>query len=149
VAITNHMYGLLPGNAFAGSVGWPTTGGTVRGILLKSSYTPDQDAHRTKADLTVASNELAAGGDYVAGGGTVTNPSRAYTAAGNIWTLDGDDLIWTNISGTFRYCALVDGTASTGLLYGYVDFGADQIVSGVGFQVNWNASGIFQGTVAP
>lgn len=144
-----HMYTDLPANFAASSVGWPTSGGTVRAILLKSGYTPDQDAHRTKADLVVASNELAAGGDYVAGGGTVTNPTRAITAAGNITTLDGDDVVWTNLSGTFRYLALVDGTASTGLLYGYGDFGSDQVVSGVGFTVQWNASGIFQGTVAP
>ena len=149
MALTMHMMGQTPLAFASGSAGWPTSGGTVRLILLKSTYTPDQDAHRTKADLVVASNELAAGGDYVAGGGTVTNPTRAYTAAGNISTLDGDDVVWTNLSGTFRYVALVDGTASTGILYGWGDFGTDQVVSGVGFTVQWNAAGIFQGTVAP
>lgn len=149
MALTMHLYTDLPANLAAGSVGWPSTGGTVRCVFLKSSYTPDQDAHRTKADLVVASNELAAGGDYVAGGGTVTNPTRTVTGAGNVNTFDGDDVIFTNLSGTFRYVALVDGTASTGLLYAYGDFGSDQVVAGVGFQVNWNASGIWQGTVAP
>ena len=149
MALTMHMYTSLPANMAGGSVGWPTSGGTVRCVFLKSTYTPDQDAHRAKSDLVVASNELAAAGDYVSGGGTVTNPTRAITAAGNITTLDGDDVVFTNLSGTFRYVALVDGTASTGILYGYGDFGSDQIVAGVGFTIQWNASGIFQGTVAP
>jgi hypothetical protein len=149
MALTMHMQSQIPLYQTAGSVTWPPVSGTVRAVLLTAGYTYDQDNHITKADLTVASNELAAGGDYVAGGGTVTNPTKAFTAAGNITTLDGDDVAWTNLTGTVRYVALVNGTASTSILYGVGDFGANQVLSGVGLTITWAATGIFVGTVAP
>jgi hypothetical protein len=120
---------------------------SIKVMLCSSAYTPDQDAHRYKSDVT---NEIAGTG-YTAGGATLTNAVMTYTAATNVLAFDGDDVSWPNSTLTARYAVIYDatpGTDATRPLIGYVDFGTDQTPSGSTFAIQWNASGIAAVTIA-
>lgn len=68
--------------AFAAEVNYLT--GDVRCYLLKSTYTPDYDAHDYLDDLVLATNELATGGGYTAGGQALTSKTKTYVAANSL-----------------------------------------------------------------
>jgi hypothetical protein len=152
LALTMKLYGNALMQMAAGSVSWPTD--TIKVMLLKPSYTPDQDGHIYKdpgLGTGGTANEFPVAGDYLAGGSALQNKTKTYTGATNETKLDADDVAWTNLSGTVRYVAIVKsrgGAATADELIGWGDFGADQILSGVGLSIAWNAGGIFAGTVA-
>lgn len=62
---------------------------TFKIMLTTSSYTPDQDAHDYRNDVT---NEVSPSGTYVAGGATLAGVSVTYDSASNeariAWTPD-------------------------------------------------------------
>ena len=118
---------------------------TIKVALCTSSYTPDQAAHDYFDHIT---NEVANGNGYTTGGATLG--SKTCALASLVTTFDAADTSWTASTITARYAIIyyASGTASTSLLIGYVDFGADQVSSNGTFQITWNASGIFTLTVA-
>lgn len=118
--------------------------------LHTSTYTPAQDTHDFHDDAT---NELAASGNYTAGGNTIANRTSGYTAGTNVQKLDGDDVTFTALtpSAAFRYGVIYKdrgGAASADELIAYIDFGADQNPGGSDFVIQWNASGILTMTAA-
>jgi hypothetical protein len=118
---------------------------TIKVALCTSSYTPSQANHDYFDDIT---NEVANGNGYTSGGATLG--TKTCTVSSLVTTFDAADTAWTASTITARYAIIyyASGTASTSLLIGYVDFGADQVSSNGTFQITWNASGIFTLTVA-
>jgi len=119
---------------------------TVKVMLCTSTYTPNQDTHDYKDDVT---NEVTGVG-YSAGGATLASKTIAYDTGTNIIKLDAADTSWTTATITARYAVIyVDtGVASTSPLLGYVDFGADESSSAGTFLIQWSADGIFKITVS-
>lgn len=120
---------------------------TLKVMLTTSAYTPNQDTHRYKSDVT---NEITGTG-YTAGGATVTSPTVTYTGASNLITFDAADTSWSSASFTARTYVLYDSTPATDAtrpLIQYETFGSDQTVTSSTFTIVWNASGIFTITVA-
>ena len=120
---------------------------TFKVMLCTSTYTPDQDLHNYKDDVT---NEVTGTG-YTAGGATILNPAFSYTTGTNVFKWDGDDVSWASSTITARYAVIYDDTPATDAtkpLIGYVDFGADVSSSSGTFSITWSASGIFTVTVA-
>lgn len=121
---------------------------TLKVSLHTSSYTPNQDTHDFYDDVT---NEVTATG-YSSGGATLTTTTLAYNSSTNVISLDADDVTWT-ITGsmTARYAVIYDsspGTAATNPLIGYIDFGTNETVTDGTFKLTFNASGIWNDTVA-
>ncbi|OMC55363.1 hypothetical protein A5747_13295 [Mycobacterium sp. IS-836] len=117
---------------------------TIKVMLCTSAYSPNQDTHRYKSDVT---NEITGTG-YTAGGVSMTSIQITYNATTNTITIDGDDAQWTSATFTARYAVIYDTTPSGDSarpLIGYVDFGADIAVSAGTFTVSWDAAGF--GTV--
>lgn len=114
---------------------------TIKVALCTSSYTPSQDTHDYFDDIT---NEVVGTG-YTAGGATLGSKTLTYTGATNMVTLDAADTTWTGSTITARYAIVYvsTGTASTSLLLGYVDFGADVSTTSGTFTIAWDAIGIF------
>ena len=135
---TGKLYGRATLSLFAGSI---TTAHPWKVMLVGAGYTPDQDAHQVKADVT---NEYAGTG-YTAGGATLTNVAVNYSAGTNTLTIDADDVAW-NGTITARYAVVYDAT--TNALVGWVDFGAATSATGGTFTIEWNAAGIITATVA-
>ena len=119
---------------------------TIKVMLCTNSYTPDQDTHEHKDNVT---NEVSGPG-YTAGGATLSNKSVSYTAGTNVAKFDADDVSWSSSTITARYAVIYDSTGvdSTSPLIGYVDFGQDISTSNGTFQIIWDAAGIFTFTVA-
>lgn len=107
-------------------------------MLCTSSYTPDQDAHRYKSDIT---NEITGTG-YTAGGVALTGVSMTYDAATNKLSFTSTSTpSWATSTITARYAVLYDSTPATDAtrpLILYVDFGADVSSTTATFSVPWD-----------
>lgn len=122
-------------------------GDTVKVMLTTSTYTPNQDTHDFKDDVT---NEVSSTG-YTAGGASLASKAATYDAASNTVRLDADDVTWSSVTFTARYAVIYKdtGTAATSPLLGWVDFGADQSPAGVNFTISWDATdGVLRVVVA-
>jgi hypothetical protein len=121
-------------------------GGTARAMLCTSAYSPKQDTHRFKSDV---SNEITGTG-YTPGGTALTTKTAPYDGPTNTLTLDADDPTWAGATLTARYLVFyIDtGTASTSPLISYVDFGADVSSSAAAFTYQLPTTGLAQYTAA-
>lgn len=115
-------------------------------MLCASAYTPDQDNHRYKSDIT---NEITGTG-YTAGGLALTGVAITYTGGTNVIAIDANDAVWTGATFTARYAVVYDATPATDTarpLLGYLDFGADVPSAGGPFTISWDPSGMVTVTV--
>lgn len=144
MAVTGKFYGLAMTSLLNGQINYPTA--TVKAMLCTSSYSPNQDTHRWKSDVTGE----AVGTGYTAGGKTLTSKTITYTAGTNTTAIDAADPSWTTTTVTARYMVFyVDtGTASTSPLICYVDFGSDVTSTGGTFLGTIPSAGIATLTAA-
>lgn len=114
---------------------------TIKVMLVTSAYTPDQDAHTKRSDVT---NEVSGTG-YSAGGASLANKSVSADNTDNEGVFDADDLTWGSSTITARGAVLYKsrgGASSADELICYIDFSADKVSSGGNFTIQWNAEGI-------
>lgn len=145
MAVTAFFYGLAHQSAWQGKIN--ATSDTLKVMLCTSGYTPSQDTHQFKSDIT---SEVAGTG-YTAGGNTLTTVALAYTGATNTLKLSADNVTWSSSTITARYAVIYDSTPATDAtrpLIGYVDFGADVSSSNGPFTITWNAAGVATVTVS-
>ena len=125
------------------NIDWDTN--TIKVMLTTSSYTPNQDTHEDKADVT---NEVSGTG-YTAGGATLG--SKTATTSANVLTMDAANTTWSSSTITARRAVIYDdsgGTDASKALILWVDFGTDESSSSGDFTIAWNASGIATITAA-
>ena len=123
-------------------------GTAVRCALYTSAVAPNQETHKTKADITAALTEVTGTG-YTAGGALLT--TKAVTEATRVTKFDADDVEWASSTITARYAVLYDDTPAAEAdqyLLIWVDFGENKSSENGSFKIQWNASGIFTITVA-
>lgn len=118
---------------------------TLKLALLASGYA---FAPADTLFATLSANEIAAGNGYSAGGQTLTGASL--TSAAEVTSLDGDDVVWSALTATFRAAVLyasgtLGGVVNPVLAYIlFDDTPADVSVAAIDFSVVWDASGILQ-----
>ena len=152
MAVTALWYGQAIMQAFgSGSAGGAPNidflSDTIKVMLCTNAYTPAQDTHVFKSDVT---NEVTGTG-YTAGGATLGSKTLDYTAGTNVIKFDAADVSWAASTITARYAVIYDDTPATDAtkpLLGYVDFGADQSTSNGTFTITWDAAGILKITPA-
>lgn len=108
-------------------------------MLVTDAYTPAA-AHDFRDDVT---NELAASGNYVAGGFALAGITVALS--GTEARFDANDLSIASASFTARGCVIYKrrgGAASADELVSAHTFGADITSSGGTFVIAWDATGI-------
>lgn len=116
--------------------------GTTKLMLLTNTHVPNAGTQQYKAD--VSANEIAANGDYAAGGHAVTlvaTPTPDPADANNFF-LDADDVvIGPNSTLSFRYGVLYNTTNNK--ILAQIDFGAtgQTVVNGTS-TIQWAALGI-------
>jgi hypothetical protein len=145
MAVTAKFYGKALVSAFSKKI--DVTADSFKAMLCTSAYTPDQDAHQFKSDVT---NEIAAGGGYTAGGAAITGMTITYDATTNTLKIDGGDVTWDPSTITARFIVVYDdtpATAATKPLICFVDLGQDVSSNAAPFTVQWNAAGIATLTV--
>ncbi len=140
MSVTAKLYGKFVENLVKKQI--DLVNDTIKVMLCTSSYTPDQDAHEHKADVT---NEITGAG-YTAGGVALANKTVTYTGATNVLKFDADDAQWTDSTLTFRTAVIYDATTND--LIGYVDYGADKSSEAGTVTIPWDAAGIFTLTVS-
>lgn len=152
MAVTAFWYGLAIrdqwGATAADRVDWVTD--TIKCSLHTVTYAPNQD---TDAYFTAATNELAATGNYVAGGNTLAGKTLTYDGPSNTMRLKANDVTFANLTSSagIRYAVVRKdtGTGATSHLMGYVNMGADQSPAGVNFVIQWDATdGVLRGVVS-
>jgi len=108
-------------NAVTGQIDFDTD--TFYMMLVTSTYTPDQDTHLDRADVT---NEVT-GTNYTSSGQSVTVTVGAVDTANDRVDISFADVTWA--SSTITAAAAVvykyTGTAADDLLVAYLDFGGD------------------------
>lgn len=132
------IYNAFKKNIMNGGIDLDTN--TMKVMLVTSSYTPDQDTHEDRADVT---NEVSGPG-YTTGGETIANGAVTQDNTDNEGVYDGDDVTWSSSTITARGAVIYKstGTASTDLLVCYLDFSSDKSSSSGNFTIQWNAEGI-------
>lgn len=120
---------------------------SFKALLTTSAYTPDQDLHNFRDDVT---NELAAAGGYSSGGVALTSLAVTYDTATNEIRWDFDDPTWTSATFTARRLVVYKargGAASADELVFWVDFGADESIAAGTFAYVVPATGALKVTV--
>lgn len=132
------IYNAFKKNIMNGGIDLDTN--TIKVMLVTSSYTPEQDTHEDRADVT---NEVTGDG-YTSGGAEITNKAVTQDNTDNEGVFDGDDVTWSASTITARGAVIYKSTgdASTDLLVCYIDFGSDKSSSSGNFTIQWNAEGI-------
>lgn len=90
-----------------------------------------------------STNDLTAGGNYVAGGTDITS---TYSQTGGTATFDGADLTWSQNASNptnARWGILYSDTDADKKCIGWVDLGSDFNMTTGDLNINWHASGIF------
>lgn len=113
---------------------------TIKVMLVTSSYTPDQDVHDFKDDVT---NEVSGTG-YTAGGATLANKTVTQDNVDNEGVFDADDVTWASSTITARGAVIYKdtGVAATSPLICYIDFGSDKSSNNGNFTIQWNTEGV-------
>lgn len=145
MAVTGKLYGLVFTALWNKEIDFDTD--TIKVALTTSAYTPDQDAHNYFDDVT---NEVTGTG-YTAGGATLGSKTVTYTAGTNKHVLDAADTQWATSTITARTAVIYDaspGSDAARPLIGYQQSDSDIISTGGNFDIQWNAAGIVEITVA-
>lgn len=145
--VTGKQYGLFQKSLWEKRIDMASD--TMMLMLVTSAYTPDQDAHQFKSDVT---GEVTGGAGYTAGGLTLASGAVTYNASTNTLTFDAADAAWTNSTITnARHAILYDGTPGTDAtrpLIAYFTFSDNVSTTDGTLQLTWNAAGILTTTVA-
>jgi hypothetical protein len=137
--MANVTYNSFKRDIMNGSIDLDTD--TIKVMLVTSAYTPDQDAHTKRSDIT---NEVSGTG-YSAGGSALANKTVTVDNTDNEGVFDADDVTWTDASITARGAVVYKsrgGAATADELICYVDFGADKTSEANNFQIQWATEGI-------
>ena len=145
MAISTKMYSSFPFMLIRATFANLSAANTLKVMLCTSAYTPDQNYHTFKSDVT---NEVSGTG-YTAGGEILTGVNAILTLRKTY--LEADNVTWPESTMTARYAVLYDYTGATDdvrRLIAYIDFGEDKSSEDGTFQLMWNAGGIFEIIVA-
>ena len=112
---------------------------TFKVMLTTSSYTPDQDTHDFRDDVT---NEISGTG-YTAGGMTLASVATSYDATSNEVRILWADSVWTSATFTARNAVIYKsrgGASSADELIAFLDFGGNAAVTGASFTLDYTTS---------
>ena len=145
MAVTAFWYARAFLSAFNKEIDLVGTPDDMYVMLTTSTYTPNQDTHDYKDDVT---NEISGTG-YTANGYQL--PDESFAQALNVLTFDSTtDPNWTSASFTARRAVYYDRTPATDAtrpLISWVDFGGDETVASGTFTIVQHANGI--ATITP
>jgi len=113
---------------------------TIKVMLVKSGYTPDQDAHDFIDDVNA--QEIAGGGgtNYTTGGKELTEKTVSYDNATNTVRLKAKTLEWKEVTAEYRYAVIYKdtGSAATSPVLQWLDAGAVQKIASGTVKVEWD-----------
>lgn len=131
------IYNSFKTNLMNGNIDLDTN--SFKCMLVTSAYTPNQDMHVDRADVT---NEVTGTG-YTAGGVALTSLSVTQDNTFDRGEWDFADPVWPSSTITARGAVIYKdtGVAANDLLVAYIDFGSDKSSSGGEFRLTINSEG--------
>ncbi|MGH3502322.1 MAG: hypothetical protein ACRDQA_15760 [Nocardioidaceae bacterium] len=139
---TYTRYGHLGEHLLSGTIDF--LNGTIKVVLLSSSYGVDLDGHQFYSDLI---GELPTGNGYTAGGQALDGKSFSYDSGVDQTAALADNSVWTpsepDTPLTARYAAVYadTGVGTTSPLIALVDFEADASALNASLTVDWSDTG--------
>lgn len=121
---------------------------TFKVMLTTSTYTPDQDAHNFRDDVT---NEVAPSGTYAAGGITLGSCTVSYDTASNEVRILWADVSATSATITARHAIIYKsrgGAASADELIAYASESGDVTSTAGTFTIDMPATAVLKITAA-
>lgn len=115
---------------------------TIYGILVNDTFVFDPDTDKYQSDIT---GEVSGAG-YTAGGFEIPDITVTQDDTNDLAYVDAPNVTLEDANFTARAVVLVKhtGTASTSVIIGYFDFGANKTASDGDFTIVWPSSGIFR-----
>jgi hypothetical protein len=120
---------------------------TIKVGLITSAVTPSATTSNpcwgAGGSTNLSTNEVTPGGNYTAGGVTLTTVTSALSAGKH--KLDADDVSIAQHASNptnARWAILYNNTATNKNCLGYVDLGTDINLSLGAFSITWHANGI-------
>lgn len=123
------------------------SGRTFKMILLTSAHTPNKDTQTYYADISA--NEVSSSGtNYTAGGQELANVTTAVDDTNDLAYVTADDEVFTNLTATFRYAAVIDwtGNAATSPVVTQIDYVTDKAPYADDFTHEFAADGFLKQT---
>lgn len=122
---------------------------SIKGMLCTNTYSPNQDTHDFKDDVT---NEIVGDG-YTAGGKALSGVTITYNGTDNQMEMEANDLEWAASTITdARYLVLYNDSTGVGdsskRLIGYVDFGGNKSSSASTFKIEFTDGIVLKITTA-
>ena len=114
---------------------------TIKVALCDSSYNPMLDTHDYFDDIT---HEIS-GGNYTAGGSTVTGLSLTVDTTNDRCKWDATDVTWTSLTMTDGRYGIIyksTGVAGTSPLIAYINFGENKSITNGTLTITWHGNGI-------
>lgn len=148
MAATTKAYGNFAQHLARGRINWAKTGGSlIKCALMANTYTPDQDAHASWADVK---EHEASGTGYTAGGSQVGLLDTTYDAGTNTLHLDAENVTWGSLCLTARYAVLYAAGVSddASWLIACTDFGVDKAPCDEPLWVLFDEAGVITITVS-
>lgn len=130
------MYNRFKANLMNKEIDLGDGGDTIK-VMLMDNVHAFTAAHNQKSEIVA--NELAAEGNYVAGGATLAGQTVTQGASTK-W--DGTDVEWTTATFTAYHAVIYDDTLANDDLIGSIDFGGAKSVSAGTFKIQWHTNGI-------
>jgi len=123
------------------------TNANLKLALLTKDYTPNLESHAVWADV---SNEVADGNGYALGGKALTTLS--VTRVGSVVTWKADDVVFLNLSKTFKYGLLYLDETVSAIVKPLVllvdcddtDPANDITVANINYAFEWHTDGIWE-----
>lgn len=130
------MYNRFKANLMNGAVNLGAEGDVIKVMLMKEAHA-FVATHNQKSEIVA--NELAAEGNYVAGGATLADQAVTQGATTK-WA--GTDVQWENATFSTWHAVLYDSTLANDDLIGSINFGGEKPVSAGTFKIQWHVNGI-------
>ena len=137
--MANLIYNSFKRDQMNGSIDLDTD--TIKMMLVTSTYSPNQDTHTKRSDVT---NEVVGTG-YTAGGVTLANKTVTVDNTGNTGVFDADNITIATATITARGAVLYKsrgGASTADELIAYLDSGSDISSTAGNFVITFSASGI-------
>lgn len=113
---------------------------TVKVALVQDSYSPDK-THTTYSGDIAAPGHEPAGGNYSAGGKTLTSKTATLPAGEDLAQLDSStNPVWNSSTITASGAVVYEDSESR--LIAYIDFGENKSSDNGTFQITWSSQGI-------
>lgn len=138
-------YGLGAKSVYDKKIDWDTD--TIKCLLCTATYSPNQDTHQYRSDVT---NEVSGTG-YTSGGVTLTGKTISYSSGTKTLTMDADNPTWSGVTiAQIRFAVFyVDtGSSATSPLLCYMDFETNLAPTAQNFSVVLPSTGVLTATVA-